>query len=72
MRIETNEMFLTTDKLERRMRELENFRFVGMQTIAPMAAMEGELGVDEVYHGLPEKVEGSTIRIGDEFVGRDR
>ncbi len=72
MRIENNEMFLTTDMLERRMRELENFRFVGMESIAPMTAMEGGLGMDEVYHGMPEKVEGSQIAIGDEFVGRQR
>ena len=72
MRIENNEMFLTTDKLERRMRELERFRYVGLKSIAPMTAMEGNLGVDEVYHGMPEKVEGGQISIGDEFVGRDR
>ena len=70
--IQTNEMFLTLDKLNRRMRELENFRFVNMQTIAPMTAMEGGLGVDDVYHGMPEKIEGGQINIGDEFVGRDR
>ena len=70
--IQTNEMFLTLDKLNRRMRELENFRFVNMQTIAPMTAMEGGLGVDDVYHGMPGKIEGGQINIGDEFVGRDR
>lgn len=70
--IQTNEMFLTLDKLNRRMRELENFRFVNMQTIAPMTAMEGGLGVDDVYHGMPGKIEGGHINIGDEFVGRDR
>ena len=68
----SHDMFLTQEKLGRRCEELANFRFVSMQTIAPMTAMEGQLGVDEVYHGMPEKVEGGQIAIGDEFVGRDR
>lgn len=72
MRIENSEMFLTTDKLEHHMRELEAFRFIGMKTIAPFAAMEGELGADEVYRAMPEKVEGGSVGIGDEFAGRDR
>ena len=70
--IETKNMFLTDAKLEARMHELEDFRFVDLTCIAPMTAMEGGLGVDEVYHGMPEKIEGGEIRIGDEFVGRDR
>lgn len=65
-------MFLTDDKLEVRMRELENFRYVDLNCIAPMTAMEGQLGVDDVYHGMPDKIEGGSIAIGDEFVGRDR
>ena len=67
-----NDMFLTQQRLEKRCRELENFRFVSMQSIAPMTAMPGQLGVDEVYHGMPEKIEGGQLAIGDEFVGRDR
>ena len=70
--IETKNMFLTDAKLEARMNELADLRFVGLTCIAPMTAMEGGLDVDEVYHGMPEKVEGGEIRIGDEFVGRDR
>ncbi|MBR6766350.1 MAG: alpha-mannosidase [Clostridia bacterium] len=65
-------MFLTIEKLEARTRELENFRFARLSSIAPMTAMEGGLGTDEVYHGMPEKIEGGQIAIGDEFVGRDR
>lgn len=69
---ETRKMFLTQQRLERRMRELENFRFIDLTTISPMTAMPGGLGVDEVYHGMPEKVEGMTFALGDEFIGRDR
>lgn len=68
----TGEMFLTEQKLERRVELLSGFRFVGMQSIAPMTAMPGTLGVDDVYRGMPDKIEGGSIAIGDEFVGRDR
>ena len=68
----TGEMFSTEKKLERRVDLLEGFRFVEMQSIAPMTAMPGTLGVDEVYHGMPQEISGGTIAIGDEFVGRDR
>ena len=36
---ETRKMFLTQERLERRMRELENFRFIDLTTISPMTAM---------------------------------
>lgn len=70
--IETKEMFLTTDKLESRVQELGEFRFTDMVSIAPLTAMPGNLGVDETYHGLPERIEGEPLSIGDEFRGRDR
>ena len=69
---DNNSMFLIEDKLQARMRELENFRFVDLTCIAPMTAMEGHLDVDDVYCAIPEKVEGGQISIGDDFVGRDR
>ena len=70
--MECKSMFLTEEKLKSRVEELEQFRFVGLTGIAPLTAMEGGLGADEVYHGMPEHVEGGQIAIGDEFVGRDR
>lgn len=66
------DMFFSVEKLEARTRELENYRFIDLATIAPMTSMEGQLGVDEVYHGMPERVEGPDLCIGDEFTGRDR
>lgn len=66
------EMFLTTDKFKKRVSEMETYRYIHLESIAPMTAMEGGLGVDEVYHGMPETIEGGQIAIGDEFVGRDR
>ena len=70
--MEGKSMFLTEEKLRRRVEELEGLRYVGLTGIAPLTAMEGGLGVDEVYRGMPETVEGGQIAIGDEFVGRDR
>ena len=69
---ETNDMFLTIEKLEARTRELGSLRFVDLVSIAPMIAMEGQLAEDDVYRSMPEKIEGSFISIGDEFVGRDK
>ena len=70
--LEVNKMFLTIDRLEQRVHELEKYRFVDMKTIAPMDAMPGGLEKDEVYHEMPEEVKGRTLRIGDDFAGRDR
>lgn len=67
-----NDMFLTIEKLEARTRELEKFRFVHLNTIAPLKAMEGDLNPDEVYRTIPESIGGVQIDIGDEFIGRDR
>lgn len=72
MGVEGKSMFLTEEKFLRRVEELNSFRFVNAVSIAPMTAMEGQLGVDDVYCGMPEKIEGGQIAIGDEFVGRDR
>ncbi len=69
---EARDMFLSLPQLEARTRELEERRFVGMATIAPLSAMKGELDVDAVYSEAPEKVEGGLIAPGDEFIGRDR
>lgn len=66
------DMFSPVERIEARARELEAYRFVDMVCIAPLAAMEGALGVDEVYRGMPEVVQGGEVNIGDEFVGRDR
>ena len=70
--LEVNKMFLTIDRLEQRVHELEKYRFVDMKTIAPMDAMPGGLEKDEVYHEMPEEVKGRALRIGDDFAGRDR
>ena len=34
--------FLTIEKFDRRMRELENFRFVEMETLLPMEGMDDD------------------------------
>ena len=70
--IETKEMFLTTEKFESRTRELGTMRFLDLVSVAPLAAMPGQLDPDEVYCKLPENMEGTPLTVGDEFVGRDR
>ena len=72
MGVEGKSMFLTEEKFLNRARELAQLRFIDAASIAPMTAMEGQLGVDDVYRGMPEAIEGGQIAIGDEFVGRDR
>ena len=44
--MEGKSMFLTEEKLRRRVEELEGLRYVGLTGIAPLTAMEGGLGVD--------------------------
>lgn len=70
--IETNEMFLVTDKLDRRVQEMAGYRFIRMTDAAPFSAMEGGLGADEVYRGIPDGVSGAQLNIGDAFNGWDR
>ena len=72
MAVETKTMYLTEEKFLNYARQMNSYRFIEAQSIAPMNAMPGELDVDGVYCGVPEKIEGSQIAIGDEFVGRDR
>ena len=70
--LEVEKMFLTIDRLEQRVHELEKYRFVDMKTLAPMEAMPGGLEKDEVYHEMPEEIKGLHLQIGDDFAGRDR
>lgn len=65
-------MFLTIDKFQRRVEELEERRYIERHCIAPFVSMEGTLGKDESYHGLPEKIEGGSFDNHDFFAGRDR
>lgn len=62
--------FFTLQMLERRMRELENFRMVESTELS-FNAMEDTLGPDTVHSAAPESVSGKTLRVGDDFKGRD-
>lgn len=64
-------MFFNDIKFQQRVAELGARRYFGNQSIAPFTAMSGTLTEDEVYHELPEKIEGSTFGINDVFSGRD-
>ena len=66
------EMFFLEEMLTKRTRELERFRFTELASIAPMTAMEGCKDPDHVNLSMPETIEGGEVRIGDDFVGRDR
>ena len=48
---ETRKMFLTQQRLERRMRELENFRFIDLTTISPMTAQRRAVVISESKDG---------------------
>jgi len=64
--------FFSVEKLRRRVEELEHRRYFGMEPITPFTAMPGTLDKDEVYHELPEKIEGMTFDMYDLFPGYDK
>ena len=65
-------MFLTIEKLEKRTRELEGFRYFDMAPITPMTVMKGQNDHNELYIDPPDKISGSDLNLGDELDGRDR
>ncbi len=65
-------LFFTLEKMERRVQELAQRRYFDMQTIAPLEAMEGKNGYDEVYTGVPENFDGKPFSLGDRFCGKDK
>ena len=64
--------FLTIEKFDRRMRELENFRFVEMETLLPMEGMDADAPSGAVHTEIPDVVEGPTLHEGDILPGVDR
>ena len=64
--------FFTLEKMQRRMRELERFRFMEMEELSPIDAMDDNTPTDKVHRTIPEKVKGMQLRTGDAFKGRDR
>lgn len=64
-------MFFTNIKFEQRVEELGRRRYFANRSIAPFTAMAGTLSEDEVYHELPEKIEGSEFGLNNVFSGRD-
>lgn len=65
-------MFLTLEKLEARTRQLEQYLYLELQPVTPLAVMEGTLAADEVYLTPPAAIGGLTLNLEDEFNGRDR
>lgn len=65
-------MFFTLEKAEQRIQEIAGRRYTGLSCIAPLDAMEGTNPPDEVYCGVPEKIGGKTLQIGDYFPGKDK
>lgn len=65
-------MFFETDKFAKRLTEFMPYRWADMQSLGWFYVMEGQLGTDEVYTECPVDFPEDTIRLGEEFVGRDR
>ena len=65
-------MFFTLEKMLRRVQELGERRYLNTESIAPMEAMEGTNGYDEVYTGIPETFDGKPFALGDRFCGKDK
>lgn len=63
--------FKTLEKLEQRTAELARFRFVEMQSLLPIQAMQDTLPSGMVHTQIPDRVEGMTIRQGDILAGLD-
>ena len=54
-------LFFTEEKIARRIQELQSRRYINMENIAPMEAMEGTNGCDEVYTHVPEHFNGRPL-----------
>ena len=65
-------MFFNEEKFRQRAAELEGRRWAQKSSVEWFYTKEGGLGADEVYTSCPEAFEGDKIRLGEEFVGRDR
>ena len=65
-------MFFNEEKFRQRAAELEGHRWAQKSSVEWFYTKEGGLGADEVYTSCPEAFEGDKIRLGEEFVGRDR
>ncbi len=65
-------MFFTEEKIARRIQELQSRRYINMENIAPMEAMEGTNGCDEVYTHVPEHFNGRPFALGERFCGRNK
>ena len=65
-------MFFNEEKFRQRAAELEGRRWAQKSSVEWFYTKEGGLGADEVYTSCPEAFEGEKIRLGEEFVGRDR
>lgn len=65
-------MFLTMEKFNARVKELEERRYQNRVSIAPFIAMEGQLQEDETYHVIPGRIDGKLFGLNDIFQGRDK
>lgn len=65
-------MFFTIEKFVKRVNELSEKRYREHICIAPFTAMEGTIPTDAHYHGIPEKIEGTSFGIHDFFIGKDK
>jgi len=64
-------MLLTLDKFNKRISDMESFRYKDLQSIFPLTMMEDSLGNDIVHTKCPDTVEGKDVQKDEFFVGRD-
>lgn len=65
-------MDFTLEKLEKRTRELEAFRYVNLQDISPMQLMEAPEVEDGIHRQPPQTVQGRELCTGDFLSGWDQ
>ncbi len=67
-------MFTTLSKFQKRVEELNCFRFCEMQSVAQFTALEDNESEDAVHTKIPEELYSSQnkFELNDTFVGRDR
>lgn len=63
--------FLTLHKFNKRMRELENFRFTEMTSLFPVQSKKDNEPSGAVHREIPERIDEEEVFEGDFFCGRD-
>lgn len=63
--------FFSLERYQRRIQEVEKYRFTNLRTILPMDAMADNQPAGSVHTAVPDTVSGEILNEGDLFSGRD-